>query len=181
MKNIKIVILLCLTASSFSCKKYLDAKPDVTLATPSSLRDLQGLLDYYGAMNSQFTAGAEIFADSYYLTSESWSSIYRQDQRNYYIWQKEDKNNQDWNQPYTNIYTCNLVLETLQTISYPPTEQMLSENIKGTALFFRASYFYGLLQLFAKGYDKNTAETDLGIVLRLSTDFKLKSTRATVE
>jgi starch-binding outer membrane protein, SusD/RagB family len=180
MKTIKIFIILSLVTGLFSCKKYLDAKPDAKLATPSSLKDLQALLDNYG-MNSQFTGSAEIFADNYYLKSEDWASLYWGYQRSYYIWQKDDNSNVDWAQPYTNIFTCNLILENLKILPIVPLQQVTSENIKGAALFFRASYFYGLVQLFAKGYDKNSAETDLGIALKLSTDFKVKSTRATVK
>jgi hypothetical protein len=180
MKTIRICLLLFMAIAIFSCKKYLDAKPDAKLSTPSTLKDLQSLLDYYG-MNSQFTGGAEIFTDNYYLKPEDWASLYREYQRNYYIWQKDDNSNVDWSQPYTNIFTCNLVLETLNSKTWSASEQTLSKNIRGAALFFRASYFYGLAQFFAKGYDKNTATSDLGISLRLSTDFKEKSTRATVK
>lgn len=180
MKTIKLFIFFLLVVVCFSCKKYLDAKPDAKLSTPSSLNDLQELLDYYG-MNSQFTGSSAILTDNYYLPTETWGSLYREYQRNYYIWQKDDNDIVDWSQPYRNIFTCNVVLETLKTNIWSESEQTLANNLKGSALFFRASYFYGLVQLFSKGYNKSTAESDLGIPLRLSTDFKEKSTRASVE
>ncbi len=65
MKTIKIGLFVLLAIGFVSCKKYLDAKPDATLAIPSTLKDLQGLLDYYGKMNSQFSGGGEILTDSY--------------------------------------------------------------------------------------------------------------------
>ena len=173
--------MLIIVLAIGSCKKFLDAKPDATLATPSSLQDLQALLDYYDGMNSQFPGGGGIFSDNYYLTDDDWAGIYSQDERDYYIWQKDDNNISDWQAPYSSVYTSNLVLETLPDISIEPSEKTLSENIKGAALFFRASYFYEIAQLFAKGYDPATAATDLGIPLRLSTDFTEKSTRATVK
>lgn len=181
MKTIKILLLLFVTTAILSCKKYLDAKPDATLATPSTLKDLQGLLDDYRTMNFLFCGGTGILTDNYYLTDNDWASMYREDFKNYYIWQKDDNNNSDWNSAYQQIYTCNLVLESLKTIKSPSKEEELSENIKGTALFFRASYFYSLAQLFAKSYDKNTAGTDLGIPLRLNTSFDQKSVRSTVK
>ena len=181
MKTIKIIITLFVLATLGSCKKYLDAKPDATLATPTSLNDLQGLLDYYRGMNTQFPGGEGILSDNYYLTANDWASIYRIDQRNYYIWKKDDTNNQDWGNPYTSIYTCNTVLESLAKLSIKSSEEAMAENIKGEALFFRASFHYSIAQLFAKGYNKATAATDLGIPLRLSTDFTEKSTRASIE
>ncbi|HXS55666.1 MAG TPA: RagB/SusD family nutrient uptake outer membrane protein [Hanamia sp.] len=181
MKTIKISLFVLLAIGFVSCKKYLDAKPDATLAIPSTLKDLQGLLDNYSTMNSQFTGGGEILTDNYYLKPEDWASMYWQYERDYYIWQKDDQNDADWSQPYSNIFTCNLILETLEKIKTFPSEQIMARNIKGSALFFRASYFYSLVQLFAKGYNKNTAEKDPGIPLRLVTDFDKKSTRATVQ
>src|SRR6185312_8637460 len=50
-----------------------------------------------------------------------------------------------------------------------------------SALFFRAYYFGQLAWVYAKAYDKSTAGKDLGIALRLTSDFNVTSTRATVE
>lgn len=181
MKTIRIGLIVLFVLALASCKKYLDAKPDATLAIPSTLKDLQGLLDNYSAMSSQFTGGGEILADNYYLNPEDWASMYWSYERNYYIWQKDDHNDADWSQPYTNIFTCNLILETLGKIGISPSHLITAQEIKGSALFFRASYFYSLVQLFAKGYDKTTAGTDPGIPLRLLTDFEVPSRRATVQ
>lgn len=180
MKKSIIYLFLLFYAGAFSCKKYLDAKPDTTLATPSTLQDLQGLLDYYNGMNSQFVAGSSIFSDNYFLTYDDWAAIYLQDQKAYYVWEKNDKNNIDWNQAYSNIFTCNLVLESLPKIAFNVLEQDKANSVKGTALFLRASYFYSLAQLFARGYDLNTSSTDPGIPLKLTTDFSEKITRPTV-
>ncbi|HEU5054506.1 MAG TPA: RagB/SusD family nutrient uptake outer membrane protein [Hanamia sp.] len=181
MKTCKHLLTLLVIITSFSCKKYLDAKPDATLATPAGLNDLQGLLDYYRGMNTQFPGGTGVLSDNYYLLSNNWASIYRSDQRSYYIWQKDATNTQDWNSPYNSIYTCNTVLESLKSLSVNTSEKSTADNIKGEALFFRASFHYGIAQLFTKGYNKTTASTDLGIPLRLSTDFTERSVRATLE
>lgn len=178
--NIAFALMIFL-AMLVSCKKYLDAKPDATLATPSSLNDLQGLLDYYRGMNTQYPAGTGILSDNYYVTSNNWAAMSRVDQRNYYIWQKDDNNNQDWNNSYNSIYTCNTVLESLSQLSIDGSEKAFADDIKGEALFFRGFFHYNLVQLFAKAYNKSTSSTDMGIPLRLSTDFTERSTRATVE
>jgi hypothetical protein len=180
MKRLKILMALLSVTVFLSCKKYLDASPNASLAIPSTLKDLQALMDNYDGMNAQFPAGEEILADNYYLTNDDWAAIYQEDQRNYYIWQPDDNINQDWQTPYNNIYTCNIVLENLNPVSISPTEEISAAAIKGTALFFRATNFFNLAQLFAKGFDSATAAADPGIPLRLTTDLKERSTRASV-
>jgi tetratricopeptide (TPR) repeat protein len=181
MKIFRLLPLMLLAMASGSCKKYLDAKPDATLSTPASLLDLQSLLDYYDGMNSQFTGDQEVLSDNYYITDADWASLFNQYEQNYYIWKKDDRNDAEWGQPYTNIYNCNLVLENIKTLSYAESDQLKAYNITGSALFFRSSYFYELAQLFCKGYNEKTASTDLGIVLKLSTDFTKKPVRATLQ
>jgi hypothetical protein len=181
MKIFKLAIPVLLLISISSCKKYLDAKPDATLATPSGLQDLQKLLDYYRGMNTLFVGGTGILSDNYYLTTENWASISREDQRNYYLWQKDDNNVSDWSGPYNGIYVCNMVLESLKTLPLKPSDKQIAEQIQGAALFFRASFHYAVAQLFAKGYDSTTAASDPGIPLKVSTDITERATRSSVE
>lgn len=179
MKTIIVCVLALLSFSS--CKKYLDARPDSRLAVPSSLQDLQSLLDSYDLINSQFPASAEIFSDNYYLNKEDWEMLNPGFEGDFYIWQKNDKADGEWSQPYSVIYTCNLVLENLNAIQHSTAEQQLYEGIKGSALFIRASYYYALAQIFIKCYDAQTASADPGLPLRLVTDYTAKSTRSSVQ
>jgi tetratricopeptide (TPR) repeat protein len=180
MKLFKILILLLLSGSFLGCEKFLNAKPDATLATPASLEDLQALLDNY-AINTQFPGCTEIMTDNYYLTDADWNSISKTYQKDYYVWKPTDQNNLEWNTSYKHIYTCNLVLENLVTINYKKSEIQKANKIKGNALFIRASYFYSLAQLFAKGYNKNTASTDLGIPIKLTTDITSPTVRSSIK
>jgi tetratricopeptide (TPR) repeat protein len=52
------------------------------------------------------------------------------------------------------------------------------DNIKGSAMFYRSYYFLCLLWNYAKAYDSTTAGKDLGIALRLTSNFNVPSTRA---
>jgi starch-binding outer membrane protein, SusD/RagB family len=54
-------------------------------------------------------------------------------------------------------------------------------NIKGSALFFRAYMFYLLSGEYSKPFVGQSASSDLGIVLRLSSDPGQKVTRSTVQ
>lgn len=180
MKFFKLCCYFIILFANLSCKKYLAQAPDAKLEVPNSLNDLQALLDNYKEMNLQLSGAGAIFSDDYYLAPDDRLSIYDEYQRNYYIWQKDDNNITEWSAPYNNIFTCNLVLEKLSSINVNANEATQYDNIKGAALFFRATYFYGLAQLFSKGYDAKTADVDLGIPLRISTSLKDKVIRATL-
>ncbi|KAA9040828.1 RagB/SusD family nutrient uptake outer membrane protein [Ginsengibacter hankyongi] len=99
-----------------------------------------------------------------------------------YTWQPHDYiAPNDWSSAYLPVYNSNYCLETLDNIPMSASNEATWKNVKGSALFFRAYYFGQLAWVYAKAYDKSTASTDLGIALRLTSDFNVTSTRATVE
>jgi len=163
-----------------SCKKYLDAKPDKSLATPSSLADLQALLDNNNVMN--VTAGyGEASADNYYLLDEDYDALSTDGDRNLYTWGDEityDQYPNDWSHCYDAVYYANVVLENIGNI--PKDNAGEWDNIKGSALFFRAKAFQGAVFTWAKAFDSSSAGKDLGIPLRLTSDFNIPSQRASV-
>lgn len=59
--------------------------------------------------------------------------------------------------------------------------QQRGQYIKGWALFTRAFAFYDLARTFCKAYDANTANTDLGIPLRLKSGIDKIQQRATLQ
>ncbi len=63
-----ILLLTCCTG----CEKWLDAKPDKKLAVPSSVKDLQALLDNNGMMNRKGPTYDEASADNYYYPREKY-------------------------------------------------------------------------------------------------------------
>jgi hypothetical protein len=170
-----IPVIICMPF--YSCNKYLDAKPDATIATPSTIDDLEGILNYYNFINARYPSASEVSSDDYYLTATDWSTL-ADAPRNYYIWQKYDNIGGDYTAPYSTIEYTNVVLDALPKIS---TTDISRKNIvQGSALFIRASNHYALAQLFAKAYDKNTAGSDLGIVIRLTSDIAVKPVRSSI-
>ncbi|OQP55888.1 hypothetical protein A4H97_20060 [Niastella yeongjuensis] len=168
-------------AMNSSCKKYLNEKPKQNLATPSTLSDLQALLDN-GYSNGNSTCYSEFLADNYYLTASAWSGATIDDRLNY-TWDKDAKlisRSSIWNAPYSAIYNANLVLDYLPNIKISASDSTSYKNIKGTALFCRAFMFYQLAQLFCKPFTSSAA-TDLGIVLRTTAAVEAASTRSTVQ
>lgn len=183
--QIVIISFLLFSAISASChNEWLDVKRNKRVVIPSTLEDLQALLDYTKTMNVESTpALGEISADNYYVTDEKWQSLSSPEQKNGYIWAKDifvgDSGDPEWNLPYRQVFTSNIVLEGLIKIA-PQTNPGALENLKGSALFYRAHAFYQLAQLYCKPFSE-TAETDLGIPLRLESDINLQSQRATVK
>lgn len=186
MTNKIICVLIVVTCLVSGCKKYLDAKPNYTLTVPDNLPAIQALLDNGSVMNATSPSMGEASADDYYLTQDVFNSLIPIVQQAY-IWNMADRsdytfsNVPEWANLYLIVYNANLSLDQLSAI--PRTSQNSSQwdNIKGSALFFRGSTFLKLLWLFSKAYDKSTATSDLGIALRLTSDYNVPSERANVE
>ena len=179
-KLLAVFITICFLSSLISCKKYLDAKPDKSLVIPSTLNDLQAILDYTSRMNEGPSYG-EASADNYYLDDADYNTL-QDESKKAYTWENYSYSNyiNDWSQTYDVIYPANVVLEGIEKII--PTPQTLNawNNIKGSALVFRANSLMQGAFIFCNAYDENTADQDLGMVLRLNADFNAPSTRSTV-
>ncbi len=182
----KLTILICsflllvYASSGMACKKFLDAKPNKALVTPSSINDLQLLLDNYSMINMNYPYTLEILSDNYYISESTYNLVTELD-RNLYLWKKDATIVQDWNFPYSTILTLNTVLDELNGIVDPTIEPEKYNNVKGSAFFLRSYYYYALAQLFIKPYSKATAGTDLGLPLRLSSDINIPSVRSTLQ
>lgn len=165
------------------CNKFLSEKPDKSLAVPSTLKDLQALLDNNGTLNSETNAG-EISSGDFYLTQADWASLSSEANRRAYIWEKDylfESNSTDWLMFSTTVYYCNTVLEGLQNIERSNSNFNQYDNIKGQALFFRAKHFLAASLIWAPVYDETTASKDLGLPLRKNTNFNEKSVRSSVK
>lgn len=78
---------------------------------------------------------------------------------------------------YKIIANANMVLENIDDAEGLQEER---DNIKGQALFYRGFAHFAAVQLYGQRYDKNTQNTQDGIVLRLETSTDPKA-RASVE
>jgi len=172
------------------CKKFLDEKPRKSDIIPVTLGDLELLLNNaHNAMNSRTGSGfAELLADNYYLEEGIWQLIASipvpslQAEVYNYIW---DENampfNDGWDLAYQfPIYYSNIVLDQLPLISDGDKKKPRYNSIKGAALFYRAFNFYILAQLYCKPYTIGN-HGDPGIVVRLTSDVSVPSTRATLK
>ncbi|WP_316799694.1 RagB/SusD family nutrient uptake outer membrane protein [Pedobacter frigidisoli] len=163
------------------CEKYLAVKSDGKLLNPKTVADLQGILDDATQMNMGRTPSyGEASSDDIYLPAnliDGGSEI----ARNIYSWRKfEYRYPNEWSTAYIPIYNANLCIEGIENVERNGTNALAWDNVKGSALFFRSFYFFLLTSQYALGYDNATADSDMGIVLRLSSDFNTSSKRSSV-
>lgn len=184
-RNYGNLIFLLLFMLQYSCKKYLDVKPENNVAVPNSLNELQALLDNYQVMNHNSPKLLDCLTDDFYVTTSDYNSlsgVNAADVKMNYIWDKDANAYIDnWLPPYQNpIYYSNVVLDQLTKINDGQNENDFYNSIKGSALFFRSFAFLQLAQLYCKPYS-STANADLGIVLRLTSDISVPSVRSSVQ
>jgi len=172
---ILIAIMLC------SCKKFLDEKPNQRLAVPSTLKDYQAMLDVSFRMNTSDPFLGEASADNYFLKTGDWQGMPAWD-RNIYIWEKEidSRHPNDWSTTYDMVYYANLALEGVQEIERTALNEAQWNNVKGSALLYRARAFLAAAWIWSKSFDSTTAGVEWGVPLRKTSNFLQPSVRATV-
>ncbi|SEN94073.1 Starch-binding associating with outer membrane [bacterium A37T11] len=185
MSNIKYFLIAFLSVIIQGCKMgFLDDKPSTKIVVPSTLDDLQSLLEYNiinlsadPALNT-LSADEYDFRDyaafqsagaSYYRTAATWNKV---------IFDGNQDNN--WGPPYKKVFCANVVLEQLDKIIVDSLNNKRWNDIKGQALFSRSWAFFQLLQTFSPTYDISTQNQDLGIPLRLSPDVNNTLQRASL-
>lgn len=172
-------ILLCT-----GCKKFLEEKSDKSLSEMTTADDFQAMLNSYGNMNVDFIASGEVSTDDYYLSDNDFNSLYYESDKRLYTWQPDyvarplSSAGDEWYNCYKPIYVCNSVLQGLKENNLTGSQ---ADNIKGQSLVFRAARYLDGVQIWAPVYKKESANTDLGMVLRLDPDMNIPSKRSTVQ
>lgn len=172
------------------CKKFLDEKPDIKLAVPRSIADMQALLDNSGSMNTSGSNGRstdlpEASSDNYQIDDESYESL-EQATRNVYIWGPEVMSSYAseiegcWGGHYSVITPCNAILKGIEDIKRTAANAAAYDNVKGSALFFRSNSFLWLVTGWSKSFNESSADQDPGIPLREDDTYNEKVTRGTV-
>lgn len=181
--KIRIFISILLCSGVCSCQKeYLEKKTDMALLIPTTLSDFRNLLDNLDVFNISPSLPV-ISSDDFYATDakiNAYTTVY---QKNCYIWAADidqGKSIQDWNIPYQQVFYTNVVLDGLKEITTDGSTLAEWNSIRGSALFHRAFAFYNIAQMYAKPFDANTADRELGIPIRLGADVNQKSKRGTL-
>jgi hypothetical protein len=171
-----------LLAASCS-KKFINEKTSSQYELADELNKLADLLKNDELM-AQTPVLPEQSADNYYFTEHFYKTLTVQDQ-NVYTWKKDVFEGKtaiaDWDVIYRQVFTCNLVLESLKNIKPGFLYEQTWNEIKGTALFMRAYAFYNLSQVFARVYDAATAENDAGVAMPLEADTEKVPARSSMK
>ncbi|AZA84515.1 RagB/SusD family nutrient uptake outer membrane protein [Chryseobacterium lactis] len=184
MKNI-IIYAIC-TFILVGCKKqdeWLEKKSNKSDIIPSTVEDFQALLDNTDVMNTKYPAIGLIGADNSYILDQTAISGGTLQERNAYKWSSDIYEGElfapDWTYPYQVIEYSNVVLDGIEKIKNINDTRI--PEVKGTALFFRAFAYYQLAQLYAKQYNESTADSDLGLPLKLNSDVNDLPNRSTLK
>jgi tetratricopeptide (TPR) repeat protein len=180
-----LIVLLVITAGC-SVDDKLDTKSDIRLTQAKTIEDYQMLLDGIGSYNTilpSYNQLGEFMTDNVYLTDDSYTSLSANKvAQSVYIWDKQlfDASTAlvEWNSHYNSVLIANIALDGLKSI--PVTESNKSDwnRVQGSALMIRGLTFLNLAEYWAPAYNSSTASSDLGIVLRLSSDVNQKSVRS---
>lgn len=172
------ILLFAITITNSACQKFLDAKPAESLAVPSTVSELQALLDNYAVMSNNYPSTGEPQTDNYYVLPASYPAM-SEENRNIYTWNKEDRPITSWK--YAPIYQANVVLDEIVKIERTSSNASAYDNVQGSALFFRATYYYGIAQLYSPPYNKSTSNEKYGIPLRVNSDYNILSERSSIQ
>lgn len=176
-----ILLVLFSGAQLCSCKKYLEEKSNKSLVIPETVSDLQGLFDNDFLMNDQTTGFGEASTDDYFATPENYNSFGVFDRLSYTWNIKEYNFPNDWANSYLVIWNANYCLEKIIDVTRNNQNAGAWDNVKGSGLFYRGYYFLNLAWDFCKAYDSISAQKNLGLPLRINSDFNIPSARSSVK
>lgn len=182
MKTRFLVPLALVAMLGVGCEKFLEESPNKRLAVASTLQDYQALLDQHYNINVLDAAAGEVSSDDYYLSDADGARQSETDRR-MYLWERENifaAQLNDWYNTYTPLYRFNTVISGIGEVQVGEKEIAQRDNISGQAHFMRARSFFNAVQIWTKAYDRATAGSELGIPLRLNTDFNERSVRSTL-
>ncbi|MCQ9634148.1 RagB/SusD family nutrient uptake outer membrane protein [Chryseobacterium sp. WG23] len=186
-KLIIFIVFVGSTYLSISCSKnWLEEKRDIKLIVPTTLNDMDLLLNADNFQNDGRGA-TETSCDDYEFTTEQYNALYYAFDRDLVVWKTQEFPRigilewDEWDIAYSQIQICNVVLNGLSKITRTNDNREQYDKIKGTALYHRAKQFLNLALTFCKYYDLKTAKTDLGIPLKLAEDIDEDIDRGTLE
>lgn len=142
---LKAAVWISLFTVFFGCKEYLDIKPDLRKAVPTTLEDCNALLNNYSVLNQGYPYIGELASDNFMMTTANWQSVSILEDKELFIWNTDiTPPATQWSAQYKKVYVANQVLDVLKNLD----ETQQSKKLKGEALFFRAYAHFALAELF---------------------------------
>lgn len=168
---------------SVGCNKILEEKSDKRLVVPSALADFQSILDNYSKNVFSKPGSGEVSSTDYYLSDDNYRSLSRDTHKRMYIWEKDhlfEPTSNEWSNGYASVYAANSVLSGIDDLEVTGPAINWRNDIKGQAMFLRANSHINMAYIWTLAYDEETADIDMGLPLRLTTDFNERSERSTL-
>lgn len=185
LKNMKTLIyrsiLLSVLLLTGCDEDFLDKKSNKALVVPTTLQDLQAILDNSETVINVTPGIGSVASDEGFTTYSAWQSFPTPAERNTYIWAREifeGVQNSDWNRPYQQIFYANVALDGVNNIEITTINQAQWNNVKGSALFVRAHALLQLAELFTAPYQEDQASSQLGLPIRRTADVSAPVTRS---
>lgn len=183
MKNYNLFFIVIFSLLTVACDKFLDEKPRKSLVVPEKIEQLQSLLRKENE-SLQDPKYGEISTDDFYWNQADLNSK-EEEIINCYKWKAENMFGAtsviDWYYHYRFIYFTNTVLEQLPKIRPTTTELSEWNKAKGEALFYRGKFLYDMAIIWASAYNTPKRERELGMPIRLNTNFNERSYRSSLE
>lgn len=185
MKKLSILFSIALLLSSSCSKEWLEEKQDVKLVVPTTLNDLDLLLNV-STFEQDGRGSTENSSDDADYTEAQFNSLPFPFQRNLVTWTVKEfeqlaNNQNEWSIAYSQIQICNVVLTQLDKIDRNENNRVLYDRVKGTALYHRSRQFLNLAMTFCKYYEAVSSKTELGIPLKLTDNLDERIYRSTLE
>lgn len=186
-----LVITSVMAATGTSCSDFLEEYSQ-DLAKVESWNDLDELLlgdayfppatlsDNNSNLDIIHFMGDEIVPNlDYTAVALGYASSYVDDMFPFYTWMSDTGINKlrdyvggdakYWNDLYKRINVCNMVIELIDEQPEHKSDDIIEKmRVKGEAHFLRAAFYYFLVNLYGKPYVPSTADSDLGVPVKLT-------------
>ncbi|MNJ95301.1 SusD family protein [compost metagenome] len=177
------IILLAWSSVLTGCSKFLEEKSDKRLTTPATIADLNALLQHNNMFLS-FSSAGQVSSDEFYISDTDYDGLFYDSDKRLYAWEPDHVSKgvgtvgNNWQSCYSPIFVCNSVLQAISDNNLSGAE---ADQVRGQAMVLRAARYLDGAQVWAPVYNPASANTDLGMVIRLDPDMNLPSRRATVQ
>lgn len=180
MKSYKFLVLIVTGCMVASCARYLDVKPNQSLATPTTVQGLQALLDNERYIAQGYPTSGDLASDYFYLSDADWAALGMEYDRDTYIWQEHGMLNTEWRAEFERILVFNVILSEVDDADLEGTSEHDRSRVKGSAHFFRGWRYLQLAQVFAPHYQPGVNDGDWGLPIRTDPDINIPTIRNTL-
>jgi len=171
-KLYSIILVTALMVIASSCGSLLDLEPQQSIADSDALNSDEKvktvMIGAYSVMRNTAVYGGCLLRNSELLAAGdeiAWVGTYNGPREiyNHQIIAANGDVTSQWVQSYRCISICNNVLSALEIVNEDDRKV-----VEGEALFLRSLMYFDLVRFFAKSYEANAANSQLGVPLVLT-------------